>query len=134
MLFYSEILITLEDIEIVISRQTVARRLADANLHRFRPVLTPLHSPRHLENRLTFSHLHKNATEKDLDLWIVSDEVKIEIFGRKDKKFVCRPVGESHNPKYTIPTVKHGGNSNCYVMQWKDSKISTKLVIFQVGQ
>ena len=101
----------MEDVDIVISRTTIRRRLEEADLFRFRPVLTPLHSALNLEKRLVFSHKHKDATPEELDLWIVSDEVKIEIFGRKDKKYVCRPVGESHNPNFTIPSVKHGGKA-----------------------
>ena len=42
-------------------------------------------------------------------LW--SDETKIELFGLKAKRHVCRKSITAHHPSNTIPTVKHGGGS-----------------------
>ena len=40
-----------------------------------------------------------------------SDEVKVKLFGSNDVKWVNRPVNEAFNPKFVLPTVKHGGGS-----------------------
>lgn len=46
-------------------------------------------------------------------LW--SDETKIELFGINTKKYVWRKDGSAHEPRNTIPTVKHGGGN---MMLW----------------
>ena len=94
---------------IKVSRHTVRRRLGEAGLFRFRPVLTPLHKKMHLEARLEFCLTHVDLGPEFFDLLLFSDEVKIEIFGRNDRRFVCRIVGTAYDPRHTIPTVKHGG-------------------------
>ena len=40
-------------------------------------------------------------------LW--SDECPIELWGHNDVKFVWRPDNKALDPRYTLPTVKHGG-------------------------
>jgi hypothetical protein len=42
-------------------------------------------------------------------LW--SDETKVELFGKNTKRYIWRKKGTAHEPRYTIPTVKHGGGS-----------------------
>jgi hypothetical protein len=46
-------------------------------------------------------------------LW--SDEIKIELFGHNDHRYVWRKKGEACKLKNTIPTVKHRGGS---IMLW----------------
>lgn len=46
-------------------------------------------------------------------LW--SDESKFNLFSNDSRGFVCRPINQQYNRKYTIPTVKFGvGN----IMVW----------------
>ena len=40
-----------------------------------------------------------------------SDETKIELFGLNSTRRVRRKKKDEHNPKNTIPTVKHGGGN-----------------------
>ena len=42
---------------------------------------------------------------------IWSDEKKLELFGQNDVQTVWRPDGKVYDPKYVVPTVKHGGGS-----------------------
>ena len=42
-------------------------------------------------------------------LW--SDESKFNLFGSDGIKYVRRPKGKRFEPKYQLPTVKHGGGS-----------------------
>ena len=42
---------------------------------------------------------------------IWSDEKKLELFGQNDVQTVWRPDGKAYDPKYVVPTVKHGGGS-----------------------
>ena len=42
-------------------------------------------------------------------LW--SDKTKMELFGLNAKRYVWRKPNTAHQPKNTIPTVKHGGGS-----------------------
>ena len=38
------------------------------------------------------------------------------IFGSDSIRYICRPPGERFNPKYQLPTVKHGGG---YIIMWE---------------
>ena len=42
---------------------------------------------------------------------IWSDECKIELWGHNDVQFIRRPKNKAYDPKYVLPTVKHGGGS-----------------------
>ena len=42
---------------------------------------------------------------------IWSDEKKLELFGQNDVQTVWRTDGMAYDPKYVVPTVKHGGGS-----------------------
>ncbi|GFV00458.1 DDE_3 domain-containing protein [Trichonephila clavipes] len=56
----------------------------------------------------------KNLKRLPQQFWnevIFSDESKFNIFGSDGRRMVWRKPNTSHHPKYTIPTVKHGGGS-----------------------
>jgi hypothetical protein len=44
-----------------------------------------------------------------------TDDAKIELCGHTAVQYVWRKPTEAHVPKYTIPSVKHGGGS---IMMW----------------
>ncbi len=49
-------------------------------------------------------------------LWsVVTDETKIQLFGINSTRRVWRRRNAAHDPKNTIPTVKHGGGN---IMLW----------------
>uniref|UniRef100_A0A1I7XAG9 HTH_Tnp_Tc3_2 domain-containing protein n=1 Tax=Heterorhabditis bacteriophora TaxID=37862 RepID=A0A1I7XAG9_HETBA len=56
-----------------------------------------------------------SCTSADYTKVVFSDESKFNRFGSDGKKYVRRRPGEEFMPKYTIPTIKHGGGS---VMVW----------------
>ena len=44
---------------------------------------------------------------KEWEKWVFTDESKIELFGSAGARYVRRPPNKAHDPRYTIPTVKH---------------------------
>ena len=44
-----------------------------------------------------------------------SDESAVFVFGHNDVQYVWRPQNKAMDPRYTLPTVKHGGGS---IMVW----------------
>ena len=100
---------------ITVSKKTVTRALHRNGLHAHRPRKTPLLKKRHLKARLEYANRNLG---KDYSYWkrvIWSDETKLELFGHRNVAFVWRKKGEAHNPKNTVPTVKHGGGN---IMLW----------------
>lgn len=100
---------------IQISERSVRRRLLDGGLNARRPVRKPLISKKNRKARLEFARRHVNWTVDDWakDLW--SDESKVCFFTSDGIQYVRRPVGTRFEPKYQLPTVKHGGG---HVMVW----------------
>lgn len=105
----------LKTMHITVSKATVMRVLHKNGIRGYRPRKTPLHTNRHLRQRLQFAKNHKNY---DSNFWkkvLWSDETKIELFGHNHQKYVFRKKGQAYMPKNTVPTVKHGGGS---IMLW----------------
>lgn len=103
-----------------VSARTIRRVLKDNNLNSRTARKVPCLTKRHRQKRLQFSQTHKIDSDPSEAkkywrnvLW--SDETKINLFGMDGRHFVRRPPGEAFNPKYTRPTVKHGGGS---IMIW----------------
>lgn len=95
--------------------QTVKRRLRASGLFGRRPAKKPLISAKNRIARVKFAKSHIAWTSKDWAKILWSDESKFMLFGSDGIKFVRRPVGQRFNPKYQLPTVKHGGGN---VMVW----------------
>ena len=98
-----------------VSLSTVQRVLHRNGLRGCKARKKPLLQKRHIQARLKYARKHK---EKDMTFWqrvMWSDEVKMELFGHNDQRYVWRKQGEALLPKHTIPTVKHGGGS---IMLW----------------
>ena len=100
---------------VICSNSTTRRRLKDANLLGRRPSKKPFVSTKNRKARLGFAKKHITWTKEQWAKVLWSDESKYLLFGNDGTKYVRRPDGERFNPKYLLPTVKHGGGN---VMVW----------------
>ena len=98
-----------------VSTRTTKRRLNDAELFGRRPVKKPFVSVKNRNARIKFAKEHLNWTREQWSKVLWSDESKFMLFGSDGIKFVRRPKGHRNDPKYQLPTVKHGGGN---VMVW----------------
>ena len=97
------------------SKSTTRQRLKDAKLFGRRPSKKPLVSLKNRKARLAFAKKHISWTSKEWSKILWSDESKYLLFGNDGVTYVRRPNGEKFNPKYQLPTVKHGGGN---IMVW----------------
>jgi transposase len=104
-----------ETMGVIVTSRTIRNRLIEAQLFGRRPAKKPLLSNKNRKARLAFAREHLNWTMNDWKKVIFSDESKFNLFNSDGMKYVRRPIGKRLNPKYTKPTVKHGGGS---VMVW----------------
>lgn len=100
---------------IQISSKTVQRRLVSAGLNGRRPAKKPLISTKNRKARIDFAKRHLNWSIEDWKKVIFSDESKFLLFGSDGIRYIRRPEGKRFDPKYQLPTVKHGGGN---VMVW----------------
>lgn len=98
-----------------ISARSIRRRLVDAKLFSRRPAKKPLLSLKNRKARLKFAKEHLNWTMEEWKRVCFSDESKYNLFNSDGIQRVRRPVGHRLDPRFTRPTVKHGGGS---VMVW----------------
>lgn len=105
----------LEKYQISCSVSTVKRRLRTHGLFGRRPLKKPLVSVKNRKARILFAKTHLHWTSKDWRKVLWSDESKFMMFGSDGIKYIRRPVGQRINPKYQLPTVKHGGGN---IMVW----------------
>lgn len=98
-----------------ISSRTIRRRLLNAGMFSRRPTKKPLLSKKNVKARLEFAQNHVNWTIEQWARVIFSDETKFNLVSSDGVQHVRGPVGKRLDPKYTVPTVKHGGGS---VMVW----------------
>ncbi|XP_047125103.1 uncharacterized protein LOC124807339 [Hydra vulgaris] len=97
------------------SVDTTKRRLRQNILYGRRPFKKPLISARNLRTRIKFARHDLSWTAIDWSKVLFSDESKCMLFSSDGIRYVRRPVGDRINPKYQLPTVKHGGGN---VMIW----------------
>lgn len=97
------------------SVDTVKRRLRQYKLFGRRPAKKPLISVKNRKARIKFAQEHLNWTAKEWSKVLFTDESKFCLFGSDGIKYVRRPKGTRFDPKYQLPTVKHGGGN---VMVW----------------
>lgn len=101
--------------EVFPSIRTVRRRLQAAGLNGRRPVKKPLISAKNRKARVEFAKEHLEWTADQWKNIIWSDESKFSLFGSDGPAYVRRPIGTRFDPRYQLPTVKHGGGN---VMVW----------------
>lgn len=97
------------------SVDTTKRRLRQANLFGRRPAKKPLISAKNRKARIEFAKKYLKWEAKDWSKVLFSDESKFMVFESDGIKYVRRPKGARYDPKYQLPTVKHGGGN---VMVW----------------
>lgn len=100
-----------DEMNLSISRKTVARRLHAAGLNGRVPVKKPLISKKNRAARLRFARIHQHWRIADWKKVLWSDESKFNLFGSDGKRYIRRPKNTRFHPRYQLPTVKHGGGS-----------------------
>ena len=103
------------ELNITISETTIRRRAHEIGLYRRvarkKPCLNKANRGKGLEYARTYR-------EKPLCFWnnvIWSDESKFNLFGSDGTVMIWRSTEEELEPRFTVPTVKHGGgNVKCW--------------------
>ena len=98
-----------------VSTRTIRRKLVDQKLFSRRPAKKPLLSKKNLKARLAFAKEYQNWTVAQWKKVCFSDESKFNLVSSDGIQHVRRPPNTRLLPKYTRPTVKHGGGS---IMVW----------------
>lgn len=104
-----------EHLNLNLSSRTVRRRLCEGKLFARRPAKKPLISIKNRNARLSFARRFQYWSKSDWQKVLWSDESKFNLFSSDGIRYVRRPQGQRYNPRYQVPTVKHGGGS---VMVW----------------
>lgn len=104
-----------EHLRHLVSVWTVRRILRRAKLFARRPAHKPLISKKNRIARIQFARKYGHWNSDDWAKVVWSDESKFCLFSSSGIKWIRRPNGKRFDPKYQIPTVKHGGGN---VMVW----------------
>lgn len=105
-----------EELNLSVSTVTIRQRLRDAKLFGRSPQRVPSLSKKNIQAHLKFAneHIEWPLTKWRNILW--SDERKVVLFGSSGRRmFVRCPANTAFNPKYTVKTIKHGGQK---IMVW----------------
>ncbi|CAF2963140.1 unnamed protein product [Rotaria sp. Silwood2] len=100
-----------QELGLVISSQTVRRRLHEAGLYGRTARKKPYVNKVNRAKRLAYVKMYR---DKDMDFWkhvLWSDESKFNLFGSDGKVMVWRSPKEEYDPRCTVSKVKHGGGS-----------------------
>ena len=97
-----------QELGVIISNQTVRRRLHEIRFYELVASRRPYVNKANRIKRLNYAEMYEN---KDIDFWkrvLRSDESKFNLFGTDGKVMVWRAPKEEFQPACTMPTVKHG--------------------------
>ncbi len=94
----------------IVTKKTIGNTLRHEGLKSCSARKIPLLKKAHVQARLKFA----NDSEENWVKVFRSDKTKIQLFGIKSTRRVWRR-NAAHDPKNTIPTVKHGGGN---IMLW----------------
>ena len=97
-----------ENHSIDISLTTVKQCLRNANLFGRRPSKKPFISMKNRKARLEFAQKYKHWTRKEWARVLWGDESKFNMFSSDGIRYVRRPPNKRDDPKYQVPTMKHG--------------------------
>ncbi|KAL6731011.1 hypothetical protein Aduo_001925 [Ancylostoma duodenale] len=97
------------------SIRTIRRRLKAGGLYARRPARKPFISLKNRRARLDWARAHLHWTKAEWQRVIWSDESKFLLFGTDGIAYIRRPTDSRYDPKYQIPTRKHGGGN---VLVW----------------
>lgn len=100
---------------VTVHDRTIRRRLNNFGLFGRRPAKKPLISVKNRKRRLQFARDHLNWSTDQWKKVLWSDESKFNLFSSDGIRYIRRPINRRFDPRYTVPTVKHGGGS---IMVW----------------
>lgn len=103
------------DLNIQISRQTVARSLNEAGLKAAEKKKKPYINSRNMKKRFEFAKAHQHWTIEDWKRVIWTDESKVNRFQSEGRSWYWARDGESLQSHHVKQTVKFGGGS---IMVW----------------
>ncbi len=99
----------------IVTKKTIGNTLRREGLKSCSARKVPLLKKAQVQARLKFANEHLNDSEENWVKVLWLDETKIELFGINSTRRVWRRKNAAHDPKNTIPTVKHGGGN---IMLW----------------
>ena len=101
-----------EQLNVVVSTNTVRRTLHEAGLGSLEKQKKPLLTAKNIRSRLEFAQRHKDWTVHDWNRVIFSDETKINRFQSDGRAWCWVRDEESHlQARHVSQTVKHGGGA-----------------------
>ncbi len=113
--FITAVQIKRENPDLPISVRSIRRRLCENRFMARKPAKKPFISKKNVRERLRFARDHVDWTDVQWKNVLFSDESKFNLHRSDGMVWVRRPKGERYNPKYTIPTMKHGGGKSLMV-------------------
>lgn len=117
---------------VVISPDTVRRRLAEANLRPRVPATGPLLTKQHKRARLTFARAHQHWEQNDWENILFTDESRYNVFASDGRIRVYRRPGERYAPCNITGEVQYGGGS-VHVWGGICARAKTELHVFGRG-
>jgi len=100
-----------EEIQLAVSRRTVARALAEFRVKSRRKKKVPMLSKKNIKARLAFARKHQHWGISDWSRVIFSDETKINRYQSDGIQYCLRREGEPINRRHVTETIKGGGGN-----------------------
>lgn len=104
-----------QELQVIVSRQTVSRALKESGLKSGEKEKRPKLSKKNIKDRLDFANQHKYWSIEDWKSIIWSDETKINRFSSDGRSWYWKLDKSSMQHNHVKETVKHGGGS---IMVW----------------